>query len=173
MQDSACDPSRRSASHHILISVNSQDWLQEHLDLQDVSTRLFKMVTKPYTSAFEVSIVFTSNEAIQKLNATYRGKDKPTNVLSFPSGLFKSDNKKQQVPILPLGDVILGYETIQQEATEQGISFRDHLSHLLIHGFLHLLGYDHERDEEAEVMEGLEIQYLKILGINNPYLVKE
>lgn len=172
MPDSACDPGRRSASHHILLSVNSKDWTQEQLDLQALSTRLFLMVTKPYKSIFEISIVFTTNDEIQKLNAKYRGKDKPTNVLSFPSGLYHPD-KQQQIPVIPLGDVILGYETIKQEAAEQGIPFLDHLTHLLLHGFLHLLGYDHELDDEAEVMEALEIQHLKALGINNPYLVRE
>ena len=173
MQDSACDPSRCSASHQILLTVNSKEWPQEQLDLQELCTRLFQMVAKPYDCVFEVSLVLTSNNEIQKLNATYRGKDKPTNVLSFPSGLFKPNEKQQQLPVLPLGDVILAYEIIQQEALEQDISFQDHLSHLLIHGYLHLLGYDHEVDSEAEIMEALEVKHLQELGIKNPYLMRE
>jgi rRNA maturation RNase YbeY len=173
MQDSTCEPSRRPVSHHILLAVHSKDWSQEQLDLQDLCTQLFEMVTKSYHSIFEVSIVFTSNVEVQKLNATYRGKNKPTNVLSFPSGLFKSEKEHQQVPAIPLGDVVLGYETVKQEATEQDIAFPDHLSHLLIHGFLHLLGYDHELNDDAEIMEALEIQHLKTLGIKNPYLVRD
>jgi probable rRNA maturation factor len=170
MQDSTCEPNRRSASHHILITVNSTKWPQENLDLQELCTRLFQMVTKSYAPVFEVSILFASNDEIQKLNATYRGKDKPTNVLSFPSGLF---HPEQNLPVIPLGDVVLAYEIIDQEAKDKGVSFQDHLSHLLIHGYLHLLGYDHEQDEEAEVMEALEIQHLQALGIKNPYLMKE
>ena len=137
MQDSACDPTRRDAPHHILLAVHSKEWPQEQLDLQALCTRLFQMVTKPYDRVFEVSLVLTSNDEIQKLNAAYRGKNKPTNVLSFPSDLFHPKQKPPQLPVIPLGDVVLAYEIIQQEAQEQGISFQDHLSHLLIHGYLH------------------------------------
>lgn len=106
----------------------------------------------------EVSIVLADNAFIQDLNKRYRHKDKPTNVLSFPqdeAGL--------------LGDVILAYETIKDEADEHNKAFEDHLTHLIIHGVLHLTGHDHENDEDAAKMEALEIQILNDLGIKNPY----
>lgn len=173
MQELAYDSSRCPVSHHVLISINSKRWAQEQLDLDALCARVFQVVTKPYMVKFEVSLVFTSNENIQKLNLTYRNKNQPTNVLSFPSGAFNPGQKQVRLPLVPLGDVVLAYEMIQEEAHRQGISFQDHLTHLLIHGFLHLLGYVHELDSDAEVMEGLEIQYLQELGIENPYLMRE
>lgn len=106
----------------------------------------------------ELSVVFTDNKAIQELNKTFRHYNKPTNVLSFPS------EEKEE-----LGDIILAYETIEKEAFESGISLLHHTLHLIIHGFLHLLGYDHEEEEAAEIMENLEIQILASLNITNPY----
>jgi probable rRNA maturation factor len=106
----------------------------------------------------EVSVVFAGDQEIQNLNKTFRHKDKPTNVLSFPS-----DEKNE------LGDIILAYETIVREAQESHTSAYNHTLHLIIHGFLHLLGYDHEEKKEAEVMMNMEIQILKDLNINNPY----
>lgn len=111
----------------------------------------------------ELSIVLTSDSDIRSLNRQYRGKDKPTNVLSFPAW----------EPDLPgpalLGDIILAFETIAQESRDQGKEIADHYTHLIVHGFLHLLGYDHETEGEAEIMEGLEIKILETLGIENPY----
>ena len=105
----------------------------------------------------EVSLLLTTDDEIQALNRDYRGKDKPTNVLSFPqSGLL-------------LGDIVLARETIAREAAEKGRSFDDHLTHLVIHGWLHLQGYDHQTDKAAEEMEALEIAALARLGIDNPY----
>lgn len=106
----------------------------------------------------EVSIVLTDDAHIQALNRDYRGKDKPTNVLSFP----------QDEPSL-LGDVIIAYETIAREAEEQNKSFSDHFTHMLVHGTLHLLGYDHEAEAEAEEMEALEVAILSDIGVKNPY----
>lgn len=106
----------------------------------------------------EVSVVLASNDFIQNLNKQYRNKDKPTNVLSFPQ-----DDPRH------LGDIILALQTIQTEAEAQKKSFENHFIHLVVHGFLHLLGYDHETDEEAREMEGLEIEILRHLSIENPY----
>lgn len=105
----------------------------------------------------EVSVVLADDNFVQGLNREYRGKDKPTNVLSFP----------QDPPML--GDIVLAFETIEREASEQNKDFAAHLTHLLVHGVLHLLGYDHEDDQEASEMEGLEIEILQKMGINNPY----
>jgi len=106
----------------------------------------------------ELSILFTDDAGISRLNATWRGKDKPTNVLSFPQG---------SGPLL--GDVILAAETVRREAALAGKPFEDHIAHLVVHGFLHLLGYDHDADADAEKMEELERVALKRLGIPDPY----
>jgi probable rRNA maturation factor len=111
----------------------------------------------------EISIVLADNAFIQSLNRTYRGKDKPTNVLSFPQDPGSDDK------VTNLGDVVLAYETVKKEAISQKKSFENHVTHLLVHGILHLLAYDHENDAEAEEMESLEIRVLESLGIKNPY----
>ncbi|MGQ0527829.1 MAG: rRNA maturation RNase YbeY [Alphaproteobacteria bacterium] len=112
----------------------------------------------------EVSIVLADDAFVQDLNRDYRDKDKPTNVLSFPQlEIFTG-----KVAGL-LGDIVFGLETIRREADDAQKSFEDHLSHLVIHGLLHLLSHDHESEDEAERMESLEIQILKTLGIKNPY----
>lgn len=112
----------------------------------------------------EVSLVFADDAAIQRLNAQYRDKDKPTNVLSFPAA--RTDSAAFG-PLL--GDIVLARETVAREAAEENLPFKHHLTHLLIHGFLHLLGYDHEQDDEAALMEGLETAILAGLGIADPY----
>lgn len=109
----------------------------------------------------ELSIACVDDDAIHTLNKTYRGKDKPTNVLSFPS----------DPPLL--GDIVLAYGVIKQESDTRRIAFEDHVTHLIIHGFLHLLGYDHQNDEDAAGMEHLEIEALKKLGIDNPYEIHD
>ena len=114
--------------------------------------------TRPFT---EISLLFTDNAQIKELNRTYRGKDMPTNVLSFPT------DAKLAVPIL--GDVVLAFEVIADEARNGNIALEDHITHLLIHGYLHLQGLDHETDADALIMEALEIKTLAGLGISNPY----
>ena len=106
----------------------------------------------------ELSVVFTDDSRIRRLNARYRGKDRATNVLSFP----------QKAGAL-LGDVILASETVRGEAVLADKPLEDHMAHLIIHGFLHLLGYHHEEDAEAEKMEQLERLALGRLGIADPY----
>ncbi len=115
----------------------------------------------------EVSVVLANDDLVQVLNREYRNKDKPTNVLTFAT--LDSDEPIMDGP-LNLGDIILSYETIRLEATEQGKFMLDHLQHLIVHGALHLLGYDHISDEEATDMETLEIRILERLGIQNPYI---
>jgi probable rRNA maturation factor len=113
----------------------------------------------------EISLVFTNDDDIRGINSEWRGQDKPTNVLSFPAFPLAPGGK----PGPMLGDIILAEETLRREALDLGKSFEDHLAHLLVHGFLHLFGYDHMTDEEAAVMEGLEIRILAELGLDNPY----
>ncbi|MBS7817540.1 rRNA maturation RNase YbeY [Wohlfahrtiimonas chitiniclastica] len=112
----------------------------------------------------ELTIRFADDEEIQALNHTYRAKDKPTNVLSFPStcNLPESD-------VYFLGDLIICLSVVEAEAIEQEKTFDHHLAHMVTHGVLHLLGYDHIIDEEAEEMESLEIEILEALSIKNPY----
>lgn len=118
-------------------------------------------------SAVEVSVALTSDSAVRKLNASYRGKDMPTNVLSFPAGIEAKDLPRGTV--LPLGDVAVAYGACEREAKTEGKSLKSHLSHLMVHGVLHLLGYDHEDDADARTMERLEKRILARLGIADPY----
>ena len=119
----------------------------------------------PKTGAPEISLVFTDDESIRAINAEWRGQDKPTNVLSFPA--FPVTPGTMPGPML--GDIIFAEETLTREAADLGKSFDDHLTHLMVHGFLHLFGYDHMDDGEAEKMEGLETRILAGLGLSDPY----
>lgn len=116
---------------------------------------------------FEVSIVLANDDLVQVLNKEYRNKDKPTNVLTFAS--LDAEEPLPEEGVLNLGDVILSYQTIERESQEQGKFLLDHVKHLSVHGVLHLLGYDHQSDDEATDMETLEIRILEKLGVQNPY----
>ena len=116
-------------------------------------------------SQSELSLVFTDDASIQNLNREWRGKDKPTNVLSFPA--FEVSPGDALPPML--GDVILAFETVSREAALEDKPFEHHLTHLLVHGLLHLLGYDHENDADADEMEGLERKILERLSVPDPY----
>lgn len=115
-----------------------------------------------------VSLAFSDDAEVAKLNAEFRGRDDPTNVLSFPSGL-EIDPGAKQIPDGLLGDIILASDTITREAERDDKSFDDHALHLALHGFLHLLGYSHESDSDADIMESLEIRILREMKIPNPY----
>lgn len=113
----------------------------------------------------EVSVLLSSDDAIAELNGSFRGKTKPTNVLSFPfAGPWFGDGGKE-----PLGDIIIAYETVLREAREEKKAPLDHLAHLTIHGLLHLAGYGHDDDRDAERMEALERTILADIGISDPY----
>ncbi|HVY50013.1 MAG TPA: rRNA maturation RNase YbeY [Devosia sp.] len=146
------------------ISRNSEGW-PEALDARAEEAVRAALAQSRATIAgpAELSIVFTSDAEQRVLNRDWRGIDRSTNVLSFP----------QIEPFGPvagmLGDIVLARETVLKEAEEQGISFEDHVTHLLVHGFLHLLGYDHVDDDEALAMERLETQILASLGVADPY----
>ena len=120
----------------------------------------------------ELSVRLTGDEQVRALNAEWRGKDKPTNVLSFAM-LKKDDLSDTNVagPELLLGDIILARGVCEAEAAEKGVSVEEHAAHLLVHGTLHLLGYDHHDDSDAADMEAREVRALERLGIANPYEV--
>ena len=114
----------------------------------------------------ELSLVFTNDADIREINGKWRHIDKPTNVLSFPAFALQPGQEPGEI----LGDIVIARETVAREAAEEHKSFDDHLSHLVVHGLLHLMGYDHQNDEEAEQMETLERKILASLGISDPYL---
>jgi len=113
----------------------------------------------------ELSIVLAGDKTLQDLNKEWRSKDKPTNVLSFPGEDVRIGEKAGLI----LGDVVISLETTKREAALENKLFEDHLSHLIVHGFLHLFGYDHETEAQAIQMESLETRILNELGIANPY----
>ncbi|OLP45140.1 rRNA maturation RNase YbeY [Rhizobium oryziradicis] len=158
----------------IQIAVEDDGWPAEDV-LETMSERILTQAAEfiaaegqPFPPMpTELSLVFTNDDDIRGINAEWRKQDKPTNVLSFPA-----------YPIVPgdrpgpmLGDIIIARETVEREALDLGKSFNDHLTHLMVHGFLHLFGYDHMNDEEAEQMEGLETRILASLGLSDPYAV--
>ena len=123
---------------------------------------------------YELTIVLTGDTEISDLNRTWRGKDQPTNVLSFPAGTVPydavtADANAVHDGCMLLGDIVIAFETTEAEAAEKAIPLTNHLSHLVVHGMLHLLGLDHQGDADAEQMEDLERQALASLGISDPY----
>ncbi|HTC99581.1 MAG TPA: rRNA maturation RNase YbeY [Bradyrhizobium sp.] len=120
----------------------------------------------------ELAVMLTDDPGIRTLNSNWRGIDKPTNVLSFPALQGEGARKPGDAPRM-LGDIAIAYETTRREADAEGKLFEHHLSHLAIHGFLHLIGYDHENDADAEEMEALETEILEQLGIPDPYADRE
>jgi len=165
------------------ISLNGSDW-QDHFPKHEACIKsCFKIILEnvpegKYLGRFahlELSILLTNDQEIQKLNKLHRDQDKPTNVLSFPSledeEIQKYLRQGVDIPGYPvaLGDIIFALETILKEAREQGKSPEDHFSHLCIHGILHLMGYDHIEDGDAEEMEALEKSLLAKLSIDDPY----
>ena len=119
----------------------------------------------------ELAIMLTDDTGIRTLNSNWRGIDKPTNVLSFPA-LQPAAAAPDDAPRM-LGDIAIAYETTRKEADDEQKPFDHHLSHLAVHGFLHLIGYDHEKDDDAETMESLEQEILAQLGIPDPYADRE
>lgn len=151
--------------------VEAGDWPQEDRLLAwfDEAIAATVRVTPFNLRHGEISVVLTDDDAMQTINQEHRGQNKPTNVLSFPAlepdMLAKLDGKH---PFL-LGDLVFALQTVKREAEAGQISFHHHMSHLIVHGFLHLLGYDHEQDLQAEAMEALETRILATLDIADPY----
>ena len=147
------------------ITVQHKQWIRDIRDVQNLVLSLVGVTLKKAgvnDEGQELSVVLADDGFVQNLNKQWRGKDKPTNVLSFP----------QDEP-MTLGDVILAFETVKQESSEQNKRFEDHTAHLIVHGILHLLGHDHMNDADAEIMEALEIEILDAVGIKNPYEIQD
>lgn len=152
----------------VSIEVENESWpsLADFEDVVRQAVASALVAANEDVSGCEVSLLFTDDAAIAELNAEWRGKSSPTNVLSFPTA---EDMPLPEGEPRPLGDIVLAYGVISREAVEQGKTLRDHTVHLIVHGTLHLIGYDHETDDDAEEMERLETGILKGLGISNPY----
>jgi probable rRNA maturation factor len=158
------------------------DWPQ--LDWDAISARAAAAAIEqtPYgelaaaEATIEIAVRLTSDAEVRQLNAQYRQKDKPTNVLSFPmieQDLIEVLTQNSDDGEVILGDIVLAHGVCVTEAAEKGISVEHHATHLIVHGVLHLLGYDHQGDSEAEAMESMERAALETLGIPDPYLVRE
>ena len=120
----------------------------------------------------ELSVRLAGDEEVRALNAHWRGKDKPTNVLSFPMAEpYELRQADEDGPAIMLGDIILAHGVCEREAADKGVGLNQHATHLVVHGTLHLLGYDHEAEADAADMEAREVRALARLGISNPYEV--
>ena len=127
--------------------------------------KVFENEAVPFSSSKrEIGLLLTTNDRMLDLNKVYRKKNAPTNVLSFPNGLQRFD----ETPIF-LGDIAIGYSVTLEESIEANLPFLNHMQHLLVHGCLHLLGFDHEETDDAEEMERVEIKILRDLNIDDPY----
>ena len=150
------------------LAATSERWAAlgdvEALARRAVEAALAVARNPPRQEDVELSLLLADDEAVRALNRAWRGKDKATNVLSFPANPHPGMPGRQ-----PLGDVALAFGTVAREAESEGKTLADHATHLIVHGVLHLLGYDHETEAEAEIMEALEVEALARLGIADPY----
>lgn len=158
-------PQHGSDDIDIDVAIEDERW-REIAALDEVIRKAVRQTlaatgVRPLPAA-ELSLLLCDDEFIAELNAKWRGRNAPTNVLSFPAGGAPSET-----PIL--GDIIIAFETTAREAAEEGKPLADHFAHLVVHGLLHLIGYDHETDAEAEEMEALERDILAALGVEDPY----
>lgn len=153
----------------ILVGIEAGNWPENAEALAEQAAQVaLEVAGAGFAHGAELSVVLADDALVQQLNRDYRQQDKPTNVLSFA---FTEDNDTPPPPEAPvlLGDVILASETLHREAQEQHKPLTAHLAHLVIHGVLHLLGYDHGTDAAAEAMERLEVAALARLGFGDPY----
>jgi probable rRNA maturation factor len=149
--------------------VNSPLWRAQRSAKTIVRRAVGAAAAEVSTTSGELAIVLTDDSSIRALNRDWRGKDEATNVLSFPIATADADDR---IMVL-LGDIVIAYETTAHEALAANKPFGHHLAHLAVHGFLHLVGYDHETDQEAEVMENLEAVVLARLDVPNPYAARD
>jgi probable rRNA maturation factor len=158
-------PSRRAPAPSIDIAIASPLWDAQPLAAQTVRAAIAAAAAALAAPDGEVSVVLTDDASIQKLNRDWRGIDKPTNVLSFPA--VKSGGAAF------LGDIAIAYETLARECADEHRDFLHHLAHLTVHGFLHLIGYDHQNDSDADAMEGLESKIMLIMKLPDPYRARD
>jgi len=151
----------RDSAPPVDILVQSPLWDAEPRTEETVLAAIAAAAAMVSTSGGEVSIVLADDSAVQALNRQWRGLDKPTNVLSFLAAGGGD---------VMLGDIVMSYETLKRECDDEGKAFLHHLAHLTVHGFLHLAGYDHETDEQADEMEGLESEIMTRMNMPDPYL---
>jgi probable rRNA maturation factor len=161
-------PERRTSPPHIDIQMQSPLWKAQPLASQTVRDAIEAAADTLSTAGGEVSIVLTDDSAIATLNRDWRGVDKPTNVLSFPASAHETSQGEKL-----LGDIVLAYETLERESKDENRIFLHHLAHLAVHGFLHLVGYDHETDAQANEMEGLESKIMRRLNMPDPYVARD
>ena len=150
-------------------NIEAGDWAKALPDAVTIAERAINAACsemEEFPAGAEVSVLLTDDAHQRVLNQQWRGKDKPTNVLSFPG-----DAAQDEMPGMPvlLGDIAVAFETLRAEAVDQEKSLADHFCHLIDHGMLHLLGFDHETQADADEMEPLEIEVLDGLGIASPY----
>lgn len=167
----------RNNTIEVDVSISDPEWNASYLDVEDLATKAVMLAIESASLPdaikgrdLETSVVLANDDLVQVLNREYRGMDKPTNVLSFAS--LDSDDPLPSDGPVSIGDIILSYQTLDREAKEQDKFFKDHFIHLVVHGTLHLLGYDHENDDDATNMETLEIRILQRMNIQNPYMDK-
>lgn len=154
------------ATHNLDVIIADERWAP-HFDeaLRRDVHQLVRFVSALIEGdGFSACLRWTNDHEMQALNAQFRDKDKATNVLSFPNDFAGEDDEG-----LHLGDLAFGFETMAAEADDMGIAVGAHMRHLIIHGLLHLIGCDHENEDDATEMEGLEIAALSVIGIANPY----
>lgn len=161
-------PERRTSPPQIDIQRESPLWEAQPMAAQIVNDAIAAAASELSTVGGEVSIVLTDDSVIARLNRDWRGIDKPTNVLSFPA----SDHTGHEGTRL-LGDIVIAYQTLERECEDENRVFLHHLAHLTIHGFLHLSGYDHQTDTQAEEMEALESKIMSRLNMPDPYLARD
>jgi probable rRNA maturation factor len=161
----ASRPTRRRAPS-IDVVIASARW-QQAPRAASVVRRAIATAMPARARGAELSVILTSDRAIRTLNRRWRGRDKPTNVLSFPSPPPRRGAPRH------LGDIVLAYETVAREARAENKRLDHHIAHLTLHGFLHLLGYDHESHRQAEAMEQRERRILARLGVPDPYAARE
>lgn len=165
----------------IHLDIASAKWKKSfpHMQakIEQAAACAFLAAKKPLafrSRAFEISIILTDDANMKLLNKTYRGQNKPTNVLSFPQ-INLQNFRRAALDIfpmkshIPLGDILLGFQTVQRESRAQDKSLENHAIHLVVHGTLHLLGYDHMRSKDAKTMEKMECDILASLGYPDPY----
>ena len=161
-------PSRRAPAPSIDIQIQSPLWDAQPLAAQTVRDAIAAAAAMLSTADNEVSILLTDDKAIRLLNREWRGIDKPTNVLSFPAATTKASVR------MPLfGDIVIAYETLKRECDDEDRIFLHHLAHLALHGFLHLIGYDHQVEAQAEEMEGLESKIMTRMQMPDPHLARD